>query len=276
MNDKALILGHLGLGDQIHYVGLVRYLREKYNKVIIIAKDNYSINNIKQFYSDDKSIYIYKVNSDRDISPSYGASSSFFNRIFKECDHYLMGFHKHGIGIQNNFIHDLPFCFYDDVNIPYNIFWDAFHVNIPKKSNDLYNILKDDKINEYVFVHNSSSGGIVFTDEYINKKTGLDKNEILFVNPCMNMYNKDHKYYEIAEKLQDHLLLDYKDLIENASYVILSDSSFLCLSLHLKIKTDNCYGCRRKDDGYNYTYEHIWSDKYKSNDKTLKQFIELI
>ena len=172
-------------------------------------------------------------------------------------------------------LYDLPFSFYDDVNIPHNIFWDYFYVNTPKKSLELYQKLKEYEIDEYIFIHNKSSSGNVFTSEYVENKFKLSKDNVLFINPCINMYNEDHKHYHIAEYVRDKLLLDYVDIIENANIVVLCDSSFFCLATHLKIKTDNCYCYCRTGDQYGYSYHHLWSDKYKSNDSSYKKIIQI-
>ena len=273
-NNKSLVLGHLGMGDILDVTGLIRYLSTKYDKVVVIAKDNYSLKNVKQMFSDDDSIDIFKVKDDRAISPAYGASPRVFNKMFKGYNQYLLGFHQHGL--RHNFKSaDLPFSFYDDVKVPHNVFWDYFHVNVPDKSSELFNILKEENINDYVFIHNSCSFGDIFTSEYAEGKLNVNKNEILFINPCTNMYNEDHKYFKIAEKMKDHLLLDYVDLIEKAKYIILTDSGFFSLAIHLKIETNECYFFSRDNETYNYTYDHIWSDKYKSSDKSYKKFIQI-
>ena len=273
-NNKSLVLGHLGMGDILDVTGLIRYLSTKYDKVVVIAKDNYSLKNVKQMFSDDDSIDIFKVKDDRAISPAYGASHRVFNKMFKGYNQYLLGFHQHGL--RHNFKSaDLPFSFYDDVQVPHNVFWDYFHVNVPDKSSELFNILKEENINDYVFIHNSCSFGDIFTSEYTEEKLNINKNEILFINPCTNMYNEDHKYFKIAEKMKDHLLLDYVDLIEKARSIILTDSGFFSLAIHLKIVTNECYFFSRENETYNYTYDHICSDKYKSSDKSYKKFIQI-
>jgi hypothetical protein len=271
---QALVLGHLGMGDMLDVTGLIRYLSTKYDKVVVIAKSNYSLKNIKQMFSDDNTIEILQVKDDRAISPAYGASPQVFNTMFKNYDQYLLGFHQHGL--RHVFkSDDLPFSFYDDVQIPHNVYWDYFHVNVPRKSKELYNMLNEKNISNYIFVHNSCSFGEIFDYKYIEEKLNTNKNEVLFINPCKNMYDENHKYFELAEKMKDHLLLDYVDLIENADSVIVTDSGFFSLCIHLKINTDKCYFFSRENDTYNYEYEHIWSDKNKSNDKTYKKFIQI-
>jgi len=270
MENNALLLGHSGLGDQIHYVGMVRYLRTKHDKLLLLVLDNYSYKNVKQMYSDDDSIEIYRVKDYTKLFPHYGGNVNFFNHLFKGYKQYLLGFHKYGRGYCG--MVDLPFCFYDDVDISRGVFWDHFKVSIPGKSKDLYNIIKNKY--QYIFIHNTSSSGIVYEDSIVENKLNINKNDVVYVNPCVNMYEKGHKYYDLCENLKDHLLLDYVDIIENADAVILSDSSFLCLAIHLKIKTEKCYYCLRPGNDI-YDLDNLWNDRYKSSNTYHRKFINL-
>ena len=90
------------------------------------------------------------------------------------------------------------------------------------------------------------------------------------------MFNEDHKYFKIAEKMKDHLLLDYVDLIEKAKSIILTDSGFFSLAIHLKIETNECYFFSRENETYNYTYEHIGVIKINRVISHIKSLYKLI
>ena len=261
---KAVVLGHLGMGDQFYIVGIVRYLSTIYDEVTVVCKDN-TKNNIKQMYSDDKSIRIYSVANDKDISPAYGFNISDFNKIFDNHTKYLLGFHQHGIHTdcygQGKIIYNLPFSFYDDVQINHQVFWDYFHVNKPDNSIIMYNSIKN--IN-YIFMHNTSSIGEVFSLDFIVDKFNINKDKTLIINPCICLYQPGDNYYELAKTFIKLPILEYIDTIENAKTIVMSDSSFLCLAQHLEIKTEQCYIYCREGNNYKYTYDHIWSNKYKS------------
>ena len=274
---KAFILGHLGMGDQFFIVGMVRYLSTIYDEILLVCKDN-TKKNVEQIYSDDSSIQFLSIKHDSEISPSYGYNKTFFSTRFKDYDKFLMGFHKHGIRATygaGKQLYDLPFSFYDDINIPCQVFWDYFHVNNTENSRFLFNKLLDKNINEFIFVHNTSSGGEVFTDDYIIDKFKIDKHKTFIVNPCKCLYEPEDKYYELAKTFLDHPILDYSILIEQANKIIISDSSFLCLSIHLEIKTDDCFIYCRTGPSYNYSYGHLWSDKYKPRSDKFKKFIQI-
>ncbi len=277
---KAMVLGHLGMGDQFYIVGMVRYLSTIYDEVLVVCKKN-TEKNVKQIYSDDNTIKIMSVASDSSISPVYGFNINNFNKIFSGYQKYLLGFHQHGI--QNNcygqgkIMYDLPFSFYDDVRVPYNIFWDYFYINKTENSIKLYNTIKEnsENIKEYIFVHNTSSIGEVYNLNFVVEKFKLNIDETLIVNPCVNMYNEEHKFYKLAETFTNLPLLDCVDLIKNANIIIMSDSGFLPLAVHLEIQTNKCFMYCRQGGGYSYTYDHFWSNKYGPTNTKLKKFKQI-
>lgn len=270
---KAFVLGHLGLGDQFDDVGIVRYLSTKYDKVYVVAKTK-SSENIKKLYLDDKSIKIFNTEDDRFLSPAYGACRDKFKKIVKNCDVYTIGFHKHGIHIKypSDKMYDLPVSFYHDTNVPFYAFWKYFYIPTYESSKILYNLIND-CAESYIFIHNTSSIGKIFNIEDIEKKFNLNKDKTLFINPCVNLYNENHKFYEIAQQFVFKDFVDYITTIENASKVILTDSSFCSLAIHLDIKTDERYIVYRRGNSYNYSYNHLWENpkyKYKKS-KPFKQ-----
>jgi len=244
---EAFVLTHLGLGDNIHAIGMIRYLSTCFDKIYVVCKQRNSVN-MKVIYSDDCSIELYQVHDDRlNIDPY----------ITKDKTVFTCGYHN-----AKHTVYDLPVSFYNDVNIDFKYFWEYFYVPRTNKSQELYNQLKD--IN-YVFLHNTSSTGMVFPIDLVETKLNLDRNETLFVNPCYNIYDKHHTFYLLADKFINHLLIDYVDTIINARYVMLSDSSFMALSVNLEIKTSQVFYCARGKCDYSYLYkpQYIFPKKLK-------------
>lgn len=262
---KTFILSHLGMGDIITSIGIVRYLSTQYDEVLVVCK-NKNKQNMMEIYGDDNTIKILYVNNDDEISPKLGCNIEKYNDITSKYDTYLCGYHIS----KNPKIYDLPFCFYDDMNIPTQYFWEYFYVPTIKESIELYNVINN--IKEYIFVHNTCSTGKVFNIEYIESKLNFNSNEVLIINPCYNTYNKGHKYYEIANNFINKSILSYKDIIINSNKIIVSDSSFMCLSINLEIKTNECYFYSRD----NVDYSHIWSDKYIFNDNLSRKIFKNI
>lgn len=266
---KAFVLSHLGLGDNINCIGAVRYLSTCYDEVYVVCK-NKNKNNIEMFYSDDLDIKIMSVENDNNISPKLGFNYHEFLKITEGMDLYLSGAHLYTK--QHSGFNNLPYNFYQDFGISYDVFWKYFHINIPEKSKELYdsvvnngvinNSVKDNKI---IFVHNTCSTGTVFDMDKIAKILNIDINEYLIINPNKNMYETNDYRYSIVDNFVYQPLSYYLDTIINSSYVILSDSSLFCLSLQLPIKTDNCYYVSRDNRNYEYLYfkENGFSDAYK-------------
>ena len=249
----GFVLSHLGLGDNITFIGAVRYLSTCYDKVIVVCKNKYAIN-VKSFYSDDPDIEIFPINDNL-------ISSSIIINQFKEkyknqldpnnLDLYLSGCHL--INKKSHpHINSIPFNFYIDCNINYKYFWEYFYITECKESKNLFNNLNTN----YVFIHNTASTGEVFTTNNIEKTFNIDRNNTLIINPNKNIYNQEHKFYKLAQLFINLPLIYYIDTIKNADKLFLTDSSFFCLSLNLNIKTKYCYYYSRGD-----SYNHLFNDK---------------
>lgn len=246
MSRKAFFIGHMGLGDHITCLPIVRYLATKYDEVKVVCKKQ-NLNNLISFYSDNSIITFYPIDALSDICVHHNCPEDKFKEIVKGYDVYSCGFHNIE---KDSKIYNIPFCFYDDVHLPHSIFWDYFHLPDLKESKELYKNVKDIP---YVFIHNSSSFGKMFDTLFIEMKYGITEDDILYVNPNKNMYTPDHKFYELAQNFVNKPLLYYKDTIINASKLFLTDSSFFCMAINLEIKTPECYYISRLGD-YSYMY----------------------
>ncbi len=244
---KALILNHLGLGDMINCIGAVRYFSTCYDNVIVVCKNKY-LENIKSFYSDDQSITFLPIENDEMISPIYGKISlSEFEQIFSDCEIKLAGIHARIYKDIHSF-EILPYNFYMDYNINPEYFWKYYH--IPKN-----NIL-DDEIpsHNYIITNTNSSSGNAFEIEDIERHFNINRHSTLIIDLNINCYSTDSPFYSIAEKYRGKPLIQLQNLISKGSKIILSDSSILCLSLHLDIDTDECYYVSRNKTDYSYIY----------------------
>lgn len=263
---KAFVLTHLGLGDNITSIGMVRYLSTCYDEVLVVCK-THNKKNLELIYSDDTSIKIYDVENDKNISPRFGYNQELFKKQTKDYDLYLCGLHN--LYMKYCDYKKLPFCFYEQMNIDSNIFWEYFYISNIKEGINLYN-----KIGgiEYIFVHNTSSEGEVFDIKLIETKLKLSKKEILFINPNKNFYELDEEYYNIAKKFIGYNLPLYIEIIKNSKYNILCDSSFMCMAINLDIKTDKNYYISRN----NSSYDFIYSNDYIFKNLKRKKFIDLL
>ena len=257
---KAFVFTHLGLGDNITSIGIVRYLSTLYDEVLVVCK-RHNIRNLELIYSDDSTIKLYPTDNYNTIHPL--TQKENFNKLTDGMDTYVCGC------LVDKKIYNIPFSFYDDVKIDPSVFWEYFYIPETSNSIKLYELVKD---TEYVFIHNTSSTGQVFSIEYVEKKLNIDRNKILFINPCQNIYDKDHSYYELANNFMGYLLADYAKIIINSKYIFLTDSSFFSMAINLEIKTDHCFVKARNNRTYNYLYAEKYI--YKNNIKR-KKFISI-
>lgn len=242
----AFVLSHLGLGDCICMNGCVRYLATKYDKVCVVCKDYY-LQNIELMFEDDKSIELYPVKSDYNISVNWGFDQNKFDLITKNADVYMAGHHMK----EHNPCTDLPFNFYDDMKIDRDIFWNYNYIPSITPEKDLYLKLLQPKYKIFIFIHQTTSRGKSFSLDEAEKQFNFDHNRILVIDPCENIYKKGDKYFEIAEKLTNHPLFYYKTIIEKASKIIISDSSFFCFSICLKTCAETIHLKARDLSNYN-------------------------
>lgn len=271
--SKAFILTHIGLGDNITSIGAVRYLSTKYDEVYVVCKNN-NIKNIKQIYSDDINIKIIGVDNDKNISPNLGCNYNYFKKITEGMELYLCGCHL--FTKKPQLYNELPFNFYKDLDLSNNIFWDYFYIHKPIESKILYKNIKNYK---YIFIHNNSSTGDVFTIDnalkLIRNNTNININDYLIINPCKNVYDKKHKFYELANKFIFKDICSYIDTIINSEIIILTDSSFFCLSIQLPIISNYCYYISRNNINYDYLYNEKNNFNNNNNNNLKKKFILL-
>lgn len=253
---------------------MVRYLSTYYDKVVIVCK-KHNAKNLELFYQDDKSIQFYEVDDDRQISINFGCSIEKYKEITNGYDTYLSGYHNLS---DNRCIYSFPMSLYDDVKISRNVFWEYFYIPYTPKSEQLYSILvKQGLDSKYIFVHNISSTGKIFSIEQLNKKAqetdiGIKNiDQYFIINPNESAYLPGHKYYDLSCMFLDHPLIDYKKCLEKAYGIYVTDSSFLCMCINLVIETNICYYCARNNANYNYLYK---TDEYKKYKK--QKFNQLI
>lgn len=267
---KCFILSHLGMGDHLTAVGMVRYLSTLYDEITVVCKDK-NKKNVEELYSNDETIRIYPVANDGDISPRYGCPTKRFKDITQDNEVFLVGYHN--LNRRPFDVNKLPFCFYEQMNLPATHMWEFFDVPSLPNAYQLYEHIKGKK---FIFVHNTSSEGEVFSTQQMrdimnSNHTTTTLDNYILINPNQNMYDTSHPNYAVAETLKGHSILSYKLVIENADFVFVSDSSFFCLAFQLFLKGDHHYLIQRASTNY-ANYEHIWSNTYKYKDYGRKPF----
>tara|TARA_B110000971_G_C20000750_1_gene496708 strand:- start:124 stop:891 length:768 start_codon:yes stop_codon:yes gene_type:complete len=250
---EFLLLSHQGLGDIIFNISAINYLSKENNITVIIVKENYE--KTKYFFVDKKiDFLILKDNTE--------CVKLFGNKLLMTYNNKKIlraGCHK----INSN-LSTFPFFMYDDINIPREVLKTHFKVRNTDKAISLYNSIDNMK---YVFICNETSGGELFDIDNVLNQLKINKHETLIICSNKNVYDKNHKFYQISEKIvyktNNINILDYKLIIENAEYNILSDSSLFALALQLNIiNNNNFFFTRNKWVNWNNLL-NFYNNKFK-------------
>ena len=226
---KALFIGHLGLGDMIGLNGAVRYVALQHDETYVVCKETNRAA-AEAMYADIPSIKIVIGAQCGYIIPptptTQGEAIHYDPKDFTTV--WRSGFYKLNPAPMN----DLPSCFYLDMGIDPAVRHTFFHVPHSQASKDLYAALKV----PYIFTQQKSSGDFVDLVKW-------DRNEILTIDPNINVYASDHPWYELAQTFVNRPFFDYVDTMENASEIHTVDSSFYCLASYLTLKASKkgCY-----------------------------------
>lgn len=234
-HDKAFVLTHMGLGDLIMCNGLIRYICSLYKYVQLSVKQQ-DVLTIRDIFADLGHLTIYPVGLDADISPNWGCPLDVFQTITGGHDVYTTGCHM--MSLCQDF-RLFPLCFYDDVHIPRHFFWTKSFVPKTQEAYDLYGTISEVP---YIFMHNETSKGVLFSAERALAYFGVDKDQILVVNPHQNLYAIGHRWFALAQRfLEKRSLLAYTHILEHSEMNILSDSSIFCLCHLLQIRHGKNY-----------------------------------
>lgn len=256
MNDKCLIIGHLGLGDLFIINSIVRYYTKKYNIVYILCK-KYNLKTIMQMYSDNKHIYPIAIDINENIIPFEHYIFDIFN---EDCDIIKLGLHNNNWFTYKSSYNDGDFpnlffkTFYEQIDLNYNIRYKYEKINRNISSEQLfYTKCMNNYNNNYIFVHlntenynttyntpyNSNKNLSLFSEEYIKE----NKNIPIFT-PNYNYYLNDieNKYYKCWNNSISYNIIDYCKILENAHEIHVTFSSFfnLCMFINLSNVKKKC------------------------------------
>ena len=124
--------------------------------------------------------------------------------------------------------------FYKNINLDLSIYYNYFHVHSTSVSKKYY-----EQINTYnykiVFLHFISSCGLSYIPD--NEWPHIYGEEYLIINPDKNHYdpNLSPVKYELANKYLNLLVVDYIDILLNATDIYVCDSCFCNMVYPLRI-----------------------------------------
>ena len=230
----ALFICHVGLGDHIGLIGAIRYLSLQYDEFYgpCLSKN---IETVRDFYSDNPNIKLF-------VPPIFNLGYRYTvyptDTTQGECmdipDGVYTDVFRSGLfTLPHNSFDDIPSSFYKDLGLDPSIRHSYFY--LPKSSDSvwLHSLLKS---MPYIFIQTKSS-------EKITPIVSWDINKTFTIDPNINQYTPDHKWYPLANKFVNQPFLHYVDTIKYASEIHTVDSSFYCLSCYLKTdaKVKLCY-----------------------------------
>lgn len=232
---KALLCSHLGLGDMICMIGIVRYLSTIYDIVQIICKTE-NLENVRLFYKDDDSIQLIPCD---DIFIRYHNKMNF-----NDTDIYSCGYHSTCNTSTNTFT-NIPEFFYEEMGFNLSIAKDYFYIDYSEYQTD--EIVNEIIQYNYFFVHDTS----YFENSDLSTK--FIKENILVINPCRNPYtDPDELGYKLNDKLKNKPLVYFIPIIQNAKEIYCVDSSFFNLINFIDTtKVENLYVKTRNNREYN-------------------------
>jgi hypothetical protein len=212
---RCIVMGHQGMGDHLFVNGAIRYLATFYDEVCVVVHQKY-LENLKTLYSTESAITFHGIEKDSDFSPNFGADLQVFQSIANTFDMgYMLGYHG------SNGVKDFPYNFYDDMKIEHRVM---------KDWSFLPSLRAADGLSPFVFYHNQASNFVA--------QIPIDIEEELVLNPSKNMYPEGHRWFDIAQDWVGRPFFEYTDLLRKADRILVTDSSFFCMALLLKLKPE--------------------------------------
>jgi len=223
---RAIFIGHQGLGDHINYIGAVRYLSSFYDEFVVVCTDVYkrarNVDNVKSFYADNPNIKIVTLSgyyTCRDIN----IIDAELN-LKQYSTVYTLGAYRDGY---EPGIYELPDIWYNQLGLNPSI--RVSHFFLPE-NDDSKNLYKSIEM-PYIFIHRKSVDGVI---NIVN----WDINTILTLDPDINLYSPSHIWYTLAESFVNKPFYYYYDTIRHAKEIHMTNSSFFCMAIHLKLDAD--------------------------------------
>lgn len=226
---RALVIGHMGIGDHIGLIGAVRYIAMQHDETVVVCKRQYA-GNVASFFADNPTIKLWVVDMAYTKQPTPTSAGEIVPvDPTKFTTVYRSGFYAY----PNHGFEDLPKCFYRDMGLDPEIRHTHFHVPTSQEARDLYAQIADQP---YIFVQQKSSS-------HTTPLVTWDVDAILTLDPNLNLYPPEHRWHSLAQSFVNRDFLSYTLTIQNAKEIHTVDSSFYCLACYLPLKAEvkRCY-----------------------------------
>ena len=257
---NAYLVSHNGLGDNLFMIGALHFIKPFYKNVYFLCKQKYC-ENVKSFFEEDSNIICVPFNDNDEfnsishkINPKYADKntdificgpchkrylhSKINNELYLE---HKKDTNKNTIDFDTITTSNYSFIenFYNDIGLNLTHFFENFNINSPDESVRLFQSVKQYYL---VFIQYKSSDGKTLNISNLIEKYINDPNVLLICND-MNIYNKSHHLYDIAQPFVYNKIVNYMDVIKNSDEIYLIDSCFIGIVLPLlktnRLKTKN-------------------------------------
>lgn len=239
---RALVIGHMGLGDHIGLIGAVRYIAMQHDETFVVCKRHYA-RNVAALFADNPTIKLWVVDEAYTKQPTLTSAGEIVPvDPTKFASVYRSGYYVY----PNHGFDPLPICFYQDMGLDPEIRHSHFYVPITQSAKDMYERIKDIP---YIFVQQMSS----------SRTTSIvtwDLDSILTIDPNLNLYPEGHKWYDLANSFVNKEFIDYTLVLQHAKEIHTVDSSFYCLACYLPLDAEvkRCYARETGDFIPTYTF----------------------
>jgi hypothetical protein len=237
---KAIFIGHQGLGDHINYIGAVRYLSLFYDEFVVLCTDDdkrrRNVDNVKSFYADNPNIKIATLSGYYTWIDINIIDAELNLKQYSTV--YRLGVYRENRVVPD--IYQLPDIWYNQLELSTSIRVSHFFLPENDESKNLYKSIEM----PYIFIHRKSIDGVI---NIVN----WDINTILTLDPDINLYSPSHIWYTLAESFVNKPFYYYYDTIRHAKEIHVTNSSFFCMAIHLKLDA----GVKAVYDRYNGTLD---------------------
>jgi hypothetical protein len=264
-HKNAFFLCNMVIGDMIVTTGIVEHLTTIYNTVTVVCRAEHA-HFLYKLHEGNAKIRHFIYKNEFKTNNLWTFPRELTDEINKTMDIYAVGHYS-----ENGKMSSFPSSYYDDCNIPIEYMKSKVNIKIPIQMQNIYNELK--KYGKYVVLQ--QNGSTCSLDLINNFKINI--NRCLTIDVNKNLYQKNHKFYEISNKfinLQNPFW--YKPLLENAFEIYMIDSCLHALTFLIDISHVSKKICAYRSDIYDLNdnkIEYVELENIKlPNDKRLYKF----
>jgi len=223
ISDTLIMQHHMGLGDHIHLVGLVRYavLELGFENVVLFCKSrNYET--VKRLYVNDPKIQIISIVNPVNANAEVDFALKFILRMPNDCVYFRLGYERYPWA-QGGTIGYPSYVFYDMARVKRDIRWSYF--NFDRNNEVQERIFKKLNPNNepYIFIHDDPARGF-------NIPTSR----------ALEVSNNSSDILVIRNDMTENIL-DFSLILERASELHCMGSSIFCFADLLSLGDKKCY-----------------------------------